>query len=186
MQKIEIERGTQRQGDKRSAAADLIASHAPLRARRKSPWGKHVGTKHVRHPVNMRPGNPTGTANRGPAEAQQSGFGGERRSSEMTELLPLKAKRRIWSLRRRGTPFSSIFRRATKDGVPEGRWMTQMYEKSAATFVTAPIFTSRFPSAFAIPAPRTLSAPAYGRYPEGPKPPPAPPPPSRWPRPGSS
>ena len=31
-----------------SAAADLIASHAPLRARRKSPWGKKVGTKHVR------------------------------------------------------------------------------------------------------------------------------------------
>ena len=39
----------------------------------------------------------------------------------MTELLPLKAKRRIWSLRRRGTPFSSIFRRATKDGAPGGR-----------------------------------------------------------------
>ena len=34
----------------------------------------------------------------------------------MTELLPLKAKRRIWSLRRRGVSFSSIFRRATKDG----------------------------------------------------------------------
>ena len=34
----------------------------------------------------------------------------------MTELLPRKAKRRIWSLRRRGAPFSPIFRRATKDG----------------------------------------------------------------------
>ena len=27
-----------------------------------------------------------------PAKAQQSGFGGERRSSEATELLPLKGK----------------------------------------------------------------------------------------------
>ena len=32
----------------RGTAADLIASNAPLRARRKSPWGKVVGTKHVR------------------------------------------------------------------------------------------------------------------------------------------
>ena len=52
----------------------------------------------------------------------------------MTELLPLKAKRRIWSLRRRGLSFSSIFRRATKDGVPEGRWRTQMYEKKRRNF----------------------------------------------------
>ena len=194
MKKIEIECGTQRQGDKRSApqgyllrgtAADLIASHAPLRARRKSPWGKHVGTKHVRFTVNINSRGFKGAANRGPAKAQRSGFGGERRSSGTTELLPRKAKRRMWSLRRRGTPFSSIFRRATKDRVPEGRWMTQMYEKSAATFVTAPIFTSKFPSTFAIPAPRTLSAPAYGRYPVAPKPPPVPPLPHRWPRPGS-
>ena len=150
LQKIEIERGTQRQGDKRSApqgyllrgtAADLIASHAPLRTRR-----------HKARPASC--------------QHEARGSNGDR--------SPL------------GTPFSSIFRRATKDGVPEGRWMTQMYEKSAATFVTAPIFTSKFPSTFAIPAPRTLSAPAYGRYPVAPKPPPAPPPPSRWPRPGSS
>ena len=58
-------RSTQRQGDKRSApqgyllrgtAADLIASHAPLRARRKSPWGKAVRTKHVRMAQNITPG----------------------------------------------------------------------------------------------------------------------------------
>ena len=55
-----------------------------------------------------------------PAKAQRSGFGGERRSSGTTELLPRKAKRRMWSLRRRGTPFSPIFRRATKDGAPGG------------------------------------------------------------------
>ena len=41
-----------------------------------------------------------------PAKAQQSGFGGERRSSGTTELLPLKAKRRMWSLRRRDGPKS--------------------------------------------------------------------------------
>ena len=57
-----------------------------------------------------------------PPKPNVSGFGGERRSSGTTELLPRKAKRRMWSLRRRGTPFSSIFRRAAKDGVPEGRW----------------------------------------------------------------
>ena len=88
----------------------------------------------------------------------------------MTELLPLKAKRRIWSLRRRdgpksrklhlgeyvaksarlpseppykkarfqraalepfGTPFSPIFRRATKDGVPEGRRSSTAPRKNA-------------------------------------------------------
>ena len=41
-----------------------------------------------------------------PAKAQQSGFGGERRSSGTTELLPRKAKRRMWSLRRRDGPKS--------------------------------------------------------------------------------
>ena len=58
-------RSTQRQGDKRSApqgyllrgtAADLIASNALLRARRKSPWGKAVRTKHVRMAQNITPG----------------------------------------------------------------------------------------------------------------------------------
>ena len=91
---------------------DLIASNAPLRGG--SHKARQNGPKHY-------PGDPTGAANRGPAKAQRSGFGGERRSSGTTELLPRKAKRRMWSLRRRGTPFSSIFRRAAKDGVPEGR-----------------------------------------------------------------
>ena len=44
--------------------------------------------------------------NGGPAKAQRSGFGEERRSNGMTELLPRKAKRRIWSLRRRDGPKS--------------------------------------------------------------------------------
>ena len=88
LQLIEIECGTQRQGDKRSAAADLIASNAPLRARRKSPWGKHVGTKHVRFTVNINSRGFKGAANSGPAKAQRSGFGGERRSNGMTDLCP--------------------------------------------------------------------------------------------------
>ena len=70
-----------------------------------------------------------GAANRGPAKAQRSGFGGERRSSGTTELLPRKAKRRMWSLRRRGTPFSPIFRRATKDGATGGRRMPNAASK---------------------------------------------------------
>ena len=67
-------RSTQRQGDKRSAAADLIASHAPLRGGRHT--ARQNGPKHY-----------------------PRGFKGPQ---------PL------------GTPFSSIFRRAAKDGVPEG------------------------------------------------------------------
>ena len=106
------------------AMRDLIASNAPLRARRKSPWGKAVRTKHVRMAQNITPGI-QGAANRGPAKAQRSGFGGERRSSGTTELLPRKAKRRMWSLRRRGASFSSIFRRAAKDRVPEGRKLSE-------------------------------------------------------------
>ena len=111
-----------------------------------------------------------------PAKAQRSGFGGERRSNGMTELLPRKAKRRIWSLRRRdgpksrklhygeyvgpthvsppnprikarfqraalepfGTPFSPIFRRATKDGVPEGCWKSRAVGEKRATKDIAP------------------------------------------------
>ena len=73
-----------------------------------------------------------GAANRGPAKAQRSGFGGERRSSGTTELLPRKAKRRMWSLRRRGTPFSPIFRRATKDGATGGRWFSREVGKKRA------------------------------------------------------
>ena len=104
-------RSTQRQGDKRSAAADLIASHAPLR-----------GGRHTARPASSKTlprgfkGPPIGA----PPKPNVSGFGGERRSSGTTELLPRKAKRRMWSLRRRGTPFSPIFRRATKDGAPGG------------------------------------------------------------------
>ena len=91
---------------------------------------EHVGTKHVRFTPKHYPGDPTGTANRGPAEAQQSGFGGERRSSGATELLPLKAKRRMWSLRRRGVSFSPIFLQTKKDGVPEGRWSSIAVSKN--------------------------------------------------------
>ena len=105
-------RSTQRQGDKRSAAADLIASNAPLR--NGSHKARQNGPKHY-------PGDSRGPPIGAPAKAQRSGFGGERRSSGTTELLPRKAKRRMWSLRRRGTPFSPIFRRATKDGATGGR-----------------------------------------------------------------
>ena len=68
----------------------------------------------------------------GPAEAQQSGFAGERRSSGATELLPLKAKRRIWSLRRRGAPFSTIFLHAKKDMATGGRWFRRAVGKKRA------------------------------------------------------
>ena len=114
------QRSTQRQGDKRSApqgyllrgtAADLIASHAPLR--NGSHKARQNGPKH--YPRGFK-GPPTGA----PPKPNVSGFGGERRSSGTTELLPRKAKRRMWSLRRRGTPFSPIFRRATKDRAPGG------------------------------------------------------------------
>ena len=47
------QRSTQRQGDKRSAAADLIASHAPLR--NGSHKARQNGPKHY-------PGDPTGAA----------------------------------------------------------------------------------------------------------------------------
>ena len=103
------------------AMRDLIASNAPLRGG--SHKARQNGPKHY-------PGDPTGIANRGPAKAQQSGFGGERRSNGMTELLPLKAKRRIWSLRRRGTPFSPIFRRATKDGAHGVRRLSRAVGKN--------------------------------------------------------
>ena len=79
-----------------------------------------------------------GAANRGPAKAQRSGFGGERRSSGTTELLPLKAKRRMWSLRRRGAPFSSIFLHEKKDGVPEGRWKSSAVGKKRIAKDIAP------------------------------------------------
>ena len=93
-----------------------------------------------------------------PPKPNVSGFGGERRSSGTTELLPRKAKRRMWSLRRRGTPFSPIFlqtkkdgatggrwfsrevgkKRATKDGVPEGRWISSAASKTVKNKTRAP------------------------------------------------
>ena len=101
-----------------------------------------VRTKHVRMAQNITPGI-QGAANRGPTKAQRSGFGGERRSSGTTELLPLKAKRRMWSLRRRGTPFSSIFRRAAKDGVPEGRWKSRTAGKNVQRRMGPPEVVTR-------------------------------------------
>ena len=116
------------------AMRDLIASHAPLRKRRHK--ARQNGPKH--YPRGFK-----GAANRGPANAQRRGFGGERRSNGMTELLPLKAKRRIWSLRRRGTPFSSIFRRAAKDGVPEGRWSSKAVGKNVKSKISPPEVASK-------------------------------------------
>ena len=98
-----------------------------------------------------------------PAEAQRSGFGGERRSSVATELFGHSRKRRMRSLRRRNrvkrtvakwfaqstsewpktllrgfkgpqpldTPFSPIFRRATKDGATGGRQLPSAAGKNA-------------------------------------------------------
>ena len=88
-----------------------------------------VGTQHVRLPPKHYPRGFKGAANRGPAKAQRSGFGGERRSSGTTELLPRKAKRRMWSLRRRGTPFSPIFLQTKKDGATGGRWFSRAVGK---------------------------------------------------------
>ena len=51
------------------AMRDLIASNAPLRARRKSPWGKAVRTKHVRILQNINPRGFKGAANRGPRQS---------------------------------------------------------------------------------------------------------------------
>ena len=115
------QRSTPRQGDKRSAAADLIASNAPLREGRHK--ARQNGPKH--YPRGFK-GPPTGA----PPKPNVSGFGGERRSSGTTELLPRKAKRRMWSLRRRGAPFSSIFLHEKKDGVPEGRWISREVGKN--------------------------------------------------------
>ena len=109
------------------AMRDLIASNAPLR--NGSHKARQNGPKH--YPRGFK-----GAANRGPAKAQRSGFGGERRSNGMTELLPLKAKRRIWSLRRRGTPFSSIFRRAAKDGAVGDRRFSREVGKNVKSKIS--------------------------------------------------
>ena len=71
-------------------------------------------------------GPPTGA----PPKPNASGFGGERRSNGMTELLPLKAKRRMWSLRRRGVSFSTIFLQTKKDGATGGRSEKRMPVKT--------------------------------------------------------
>ena len=73
-----------------------------------------------------------------PAKAQRSGFGGERRSSGTTELLPRKAKRRMWSLRRRGTPFSPIFLQTKKDGAPGGPTENTMLVKTKNKTIAPP------------------------------------------------
>ena len=87
------QRSTQRQGDKRSAAADLIASNAPLRN------GSHKARQN------------------GPKHYPQ-GIQGDRN--------PL------------GTPFSSIFRRAAKDGVPEGRWKSSAAGENVKSKISPP------------------------------------------------
>ena len=38
-----------------------------------------------------------------------------------------------------GTPFSSIFRRAAKDGVPEGRWKSSAVGKHVKPLIPTPI-----------------------------------------------
>ena len=73
---------TQRQGDKRSAAADLIASHAPLRARRKSPWGKAVRTQHVRMARNITPGIQRGPPTGAPPKPNEVGLVGRGGATE--------------------------------------------------------------------------------------------------------
>ncbi len=80
-------------------------------------------------PKTLPRGSNGGRSYGAPAEAQRSGFGGERRSSGTTELLPLKAKRRMWSLRRRGVSFSTIFLQTKKDGAPGGRWKSSAVGK---------------------------------------------------------
>ena len=111
------------------AMRDLIASHAPLRTRRHKV--RQNGPKHYS-------GDPTGAANRGPAKAQRSGFGGERRSSGTTELLPRKAKRRMWSLRRRGAPFSPIFLQTKKDIATGGRWFSSAAGENVKSKISSP------------------------------------------------
>ena len=113
-------RSTQRQGDKRQRTPRVFASRHRSRLNRVTRTVAEWFAQSTSEWPKTLPQGIQGAANRGPAKAQRSGFGGERRSSGTTELLPRKAKRRMWSLRRRGTPFSPIFRRATKDRAPGG------------------------------------------------------------------
>ena len=100
---------------------DLIASHAPLRG----------GTTKVRpaYTKTLTPGIQRGPPIGAPPKPNVSGFGGERRSSGTTELLPRKAKRRMWSLRRRGAPFSTIFLQTKKDMAHGVRWTSRAVRK---------------------------------------------------------
>ena len=114
-------RSTPRQGDKRQRRSRLNRVARTVARPKEVPLGE--GGSHKARPVSCHhyPQGIQGAANRGPAKAQRSGFGGERRSSGTTELLPRKAKRRMWSLRRRDASFSTIFLQTKKDRVPEGR-----------------------------------------------------------------
>ena len=109
-----------------------------MRARRKSPWGKLV-EKRARLPSSKTlPPGIQGDRQQGPRRSptkwvrwgeEESPKGISSGHSGATELLPLKAKRRMWSLRRRGTPFFPIFRRATKDVATGGHWLTTELSK---------------------------------------------------------
>ena len=109
---------------------DLIASHAPLRGGRHK--ARQNGPKH--YPRGFK-----GAANRGPAKAQRKWvWWGEEESpkgisfghSGTTELLPRKAKRRMWSLRRRGVSFFDIFLHPKKDIATGGRWFRREVGKN--------------------------------------------------------
>ena len=88
-----------------------------------------VRTKHVRMAQNITPGDSRGRQ-QGPRQSptkwvwwgeEESPKGISSGHSGTTELLPRKAKRRMRSLRRRGTPFSPIFLQTKKDGATGGR-----------------------------------------------------------------
>ena len=127
-----------RQGDKRQRTPRVFASRHRSRLNRVkrtvARWFAQSTSEWPKTLLRGFKGPPIGA----PAKAQRSGFGGERRSSGTTELLPLKAKRRMRSLRRRGTPFSPIFRRATKDGATGGRQLPNAAGKKEKRKITPP------------------------------------------------
>ena len=63
--------------------------------------------------------------------------------SGTTELLPRKAKRRMWSLRRRGASFSPIFLQTTKDGATGGRQLPSASGKKEKRKITPPEVAGR-------------------------------------------
>ena len=131
-------RSTQRQGDKRQRTPRVFASRHRSRLNRVTRTVAEWFAQSTSEWPKTLPQGIQGAANRGPAKAQRSGFGGERRSSGTTELLPRKAKRRMWSLRRRGTPFSPIFRRATKDMATGGRRNSREVGENAKSKISPP------------------------------------------------